>query len=554
MTDTRAMTVLIAGLAVALGGPLAGPASADGRRAEAPLERAQGAFDHTAFAREQRAVHEALTAAQVSVGLDHPLSISLTDGELERLAARNSQERRLEVGITKSVGAVVDFSDLTSGRIAKGAQRRAVGAVRGTGAGGYVWTAAIESAEASALRLHLSEVSLPDGAELYLYNPTGQVRGPYTGRGPSGTGDFWTHTISGSVVLVQLHVTPGTRAGANGAATFDIDEVGHLGPKFPFGTTPTTEAGSNLCSFNEPCVQNASCSSIPAAIQVARDAVAMIEFRSGAFIYICSGGLTADTDPNTQIPYFITANHCLSRENEADSLEAFFQFSTPCGGACFDPDGVVPSTLGADIMATDKATDYNLLRLNEAAPAGSAFLGWTSTPVAFTNGVSLFRVSHPAGAPQAFSRQVVDTSRPTCRSWPRGNRIYSSDTFGGTEGGSSGSPVLIGTGQIVGQLSGACGFNVGDPCDAVENATVDGAFAAYYSQVASILDPAGGPTTTTLASTTTTLATTTTTLAPSTTTSTTLPGSCAVSGDSCVTATDCCSGTCRGRPGTRTCK
>ena len=47
-------------------------------------------------------------------------------------------------------------------------------------------------------------------------------------------------------------------------------------------------------------------------------------------------------------------------------------------------------------------------------------------------------------------------------------------------------------GQVVGQLSGACGTNVNDACDAQNNATVDGAFAEYYDKVAPYLDAGGG--------------------------------------------------------------
>jgi hypothetical protein len=36
-------------------------------------------------------------------------------------------------------------------------------------------------------------------------------------------------------------------------------------------------------------------------------------------------------------------------------------------------------------------------------------------------------------------------------------------------------------------LSGACGYNLDDVCDSVKNATVDGAFAAYFSSVESVL-------------------------------------------------------------------
>ena len=150
-------------------------------------------------------------------------------------------------------------------------------------------------------------------------------------------------------------------------------------------------------------------------------------------------------------------------------------------------DSLLPRTLGSKVLATGKKGDFSLLELDQQPPAGSVLLGWSSSPIAFSNEALLFRISHPGGAPQAYSAHEVDTSRPTCTSWPRGERIYSTDLFGATEGGSSGSPVLNAGGQIVSQLSGACGFNVGDTCDSVRNATVDGALAHYFAKM-----PSGG--------------------------------------------------------------
>jgi hypothetical protein len=86
----------------------------------------------------------------------------------------------------------------------------------------------------------------------------------------------------------------------------------------------------------------------------------------------------------------------------------------------------------------------------------------------------------------------VDTSAGTCSGWPRGGWIYSRDAVGATEGGSSGSPVVNAAGQVVGQLSGACGTNVNDNCDSVNNATVDGAFASYFAEVEPYLAAGGG--------------------------------------------------------------
>ena len=136
-----------------------------------------------------------------------------------------------------------------------------------------------------------------------------------------------------------------------------------------------------------------------------------------------------------------------------------------------------------------------MLRLSSAPATDDGvakYLGWNSTPVANTNGTHLYRISHPQGSPQAYSQQDVDTSKTTCQSLPRGTFIYSRDITGATEGGSSGSPVLDSQGRIVGQLYGACGFNLNDVCDAASNATVDGAFAGYFSQVSPCLG-SGGP-------------------------------------------------------------
>jgi lysyl endopeptidase len=117
---------------------------------------------------------------------------------------------------------------------------------------------------------------------------------------------------------------------------------------------------------------------------------------------------------------------------------------------------------------------------------------------------------------------VVDTSKPTCRTLARGNFIYSGDTLGATEGGSSGSPVVNGAGQIVGQLYGACGTNLNDVCDAAHNATVDGAFAVSYPNLAAFLNPGSG--------------------------------GCGAVGSSCTTNGQCCSNSCKGPNGGKTCK
>ena len=363
--------------------------------------------------------------------------------------------------------------------------------------GGFAWTMALESPGATALRVHFTNFSLDPNAEVYVYNMDGEAFGPYTGSGPGNNNDFWSNTVSGSVALVQMRQYGNSSPESN---HFNIADIGYLGEKFllPFMQQPNDYVGdvsriATHCPGNENCVEDASCYS-GGAVADAKKAMAHMQWISGAWIYYCSGGLIADTDTSTQIPYFLTANHCMSRDKDAKALECYFQYWTSsCHGACYDPVGVCPRTLGADIIDTSRNGDHTLLQLWEDPPSGSVFMGWTTDPMAFADGTHLFRISHPSGEAQAYSEHVVDSQYIECTSLPIGEFIYSRDVIGATEGGSSGSPVMNMNGQIVGQLYGACGYTL-EVCDAEQNRTVDGAFAFYYSSVAPWLDNGGGPT------------------------------------------------------------
>jgi V8-like Glu-specific endopeptidase len=408
----------------------------------------------------------------------------------------------------------------------------AAGALRGDGAGGFVWSAALKVDGATALRVHITGLDLPAGAEFYVYNAKGQAFGPYLGRGPLGTGDLFSNTVFGDRLLLQLVAPDGLRV-----RPFRLDEVGVLGKRFvapSYGPNGVFAPGdfeamskaSNLCSYNANCVVNAACQS-SAAVNTAKDAVATILFSSQGGQFICTGQLIADTDNATVVPYFLTAHHCIGSSGEASSLETYFDYQTTCSNPnCTQPYNNTGETVGSTIKATGSSSDYSLLQLSSTpvTPDGVAtYLGWLTTAVANTNNYGLFRISHPKGAPQAYSEGVVDTTKGTCRTLPRGSFIYSRDTLGATEGGSSGSAVVNSSGQIVGQLYGACGTNLNDVCDAANNATVDGAFAASYPNLAAFLNPGSG-------------------------------GGCFASGASCTSNGQCCSNNCKGKPGAQTCK
>jgi lysyl endopeptidase len=463
-------------------------------------------YDVSNRAAEQAELHRSLVARESAKGLSKAIELKLTPEEKAEAEAR-VVDGRLRVGIEKPVGLELRLGHMTK-----------FGALGAGSEGDFVWSGRVSAPGATAMRLHLAPFDLPEGAELYIYSGDGQAFGPYTGRGPLDEGEIWTNAIFGDEVRLQVRVA----AEEAGQARVVIRDVGYLGS----GVMATTA----FCSDNASCVVNAGCVSV-SAVADARDAVAHMLFASGGFYYICTGGLIADSDTSSVVPYFLTANHCISRSSEASSLETYFDYETTCSNPnCTAPypwpTGTRnPDTLGATIVAGNRTNDFTLLRLSSAPTTDDGvakYLGWNSTPVANTNGTHLYRISHPQGSPQAYSQQDVDTSKTTCQSLPRGTFIYSRDITGATEGGSSGSPVLDSQGRIVGQLYGACGFNLNDVCDAASNATVDGAFAGYFSQVSAFLG-SGGP-------------------------------QCSAAGASCSANSECCSGNCKGKPGSKTCK
>ena len=552
----RILVSFLAALLATSMGAIIGAGAADHRPAEAFGERVTAGLTPAEIVAKQRELNAWLMRELPPGALDAPIRVRLTDEEQRDLQRSvPSGPGPLRIGLVKAVGPAVGLSGLEPGQVTRPGRRVAGGVLRATDDGGFVWAVKVASEGAVGLRVRFSNVQLPADADLYIFGLNGEAYGPYQGRGPDGSGDFWSHSVRASEAVVMLrHFGPARPEDLRGLS-FGIAEVGHIGPRpgARFGVTPAAP-GDPFCD-NPTCVFNAACFNV-SAVSVAEDAVAEMEWIAGAFIYTCTGGLIADTDASTTIPYFLTAHHCISGSKNAGNMEAFFFYrAATCDAACAPQP--TTRTMGSTVVVSGRDGDFTLLRLSQTPPAGTQFLGWTNTAIASSNGAALHRISHPNFGAQAYTEQRVDTGAGTCSGLPRGQFIYSRDVVGATDGGSSGSPVVNANGQVVGQLYGSCGTNVSDPCDAESNATVDGALAYYYPQVAPFLNPGGGCTPSTEVCNDsldndcdgfTDCADSECSGAPNCT------PTCGLRGTPCTSASECCSNKCTGPAGGKTCR
>jgi len=346
-------------------------------------------------------------------------------------------------------------------------------------AGGLVAMLRVEVEGAWGVRLHLEQVNLPKDVSMWVYAPGEQAYGPFDLRSLSREGDLWCPTVFGEVAWLEVEV-PASAAADDAAFGFVVGEVMELFP-------PAVLKGADkLLDPDMSCLVDAMCvSSSNWGFDGYERAVTFLIFSDGGSSYICSGGMLVDSDTSTYIPYVLTANHCFDTQAVAttvDSLWDYYNYS--CNGTTPSL-GSLPRVTGATLLATSDFNDFTFIRLS-SRPSNRLYLGWSETPP--THGTMPHRISHPDGEPQMYSRSSINTAAGTCTGIGRPQYLYSTANYGGTFGGSSGSPVILYDGYVVGQLRGGCGPDPAEGCD-YSNSEVDGAFSETFQHVSPWLSP-----------------------------------------------------------------
>lgn len=345
--------------------------------------------------------------------------------------------------------------------------------------GGLATTLLVTSPGAAGLRLQLAAPALPADAELRFFTPAAPDRSVdlVEGRTLSVGQPYWSPSVTGDTLALELSLPPGADPEAVRLALLQISHL-RLALTDPSGLKQLSDIGrSGSCEIDVACGEG-----IPDFIA---DSVAKYLFSDSAGgTFLCTGQLLNDTDGSTQIPYFLTANHCVDQSAEAASMEFYWFFQKAvCGGP--GPSSVTRTGGGAGLLVTSHDSDFSLLRLNQTPPTGVGLSGWDAAPVDI--GADIFSIHHPRGD---LKKIAFGTLLDKVGIAGRGN---SNDYLevgwfdGVTEAGSSGAGLWLDDGgepRLVGQLLGG-----GSACDAPDQPDFYGRFDVTFAKVSPFLDP-----------------------------------------------------------------
>lgn len=332
--------------------------------------------------------------------------------------------------------------------------------------GGKIWQLALTCEEALTVNLTFENTVIPEGNELYVFNPEkdfilGKFKQYHTYEGQLGT-----ELVPGNTAIVEYYVAP-ENAGNIGSLTVAVVTHGYRTAQEylqkAFGS-------SGSCNMNVACPDG-----VPYENQI-RATVMLVSGSSG----FCTGSMINNT-LNDGTPYVLTANHCYS--NPANWIFRFNWQSSTCNNPGSSPSFV--SLSGATLRAKRTPSDFCLVEItgglqNGTVPAtyNTYFPGWDNTDTPPTSAVC---VHHPSGDIKKISFDdnalISANGMGSTEANSQWRLIWDRNTT--TEPGSSGSPLFNQNGRIVGQLWGG-----GASCSQLSSPD-------YYGKVSYSWNPAG---------------------------------------------------------------
>jgi lysyl endopeptidase len=316
-----------------------------------------------------------------------------------------------------------------------------------------VWVLGIKSSGARSLNLILEPFNLPEGAYIYIYDSKKtMIRGAFTHDNNLNTNLLPTMPVPGEEVILECHFPEGKdMIGSIGISQIAHDYLGIMG---------NTELKDSRYGLSQPCNIDINCSQGDSGSDIKRAVCRMII--NG--IELCTGVLLNNTNQQN-IPYLLTAQHCISTNADAERTIFVFGYESPW---CDGPDGRVSHSLSGSVLkATNESIDFTLVQLSIFPPlVYKPFMaGWDISGIIPLKTIS---IHHPQGDVKKIS---VDNDPPVSSSFP--SSTFTANGFwkivqwevGTTDPGSSGGPLFDQNKRVTGILTGGdavCGRSVND--------------------------------------------------------------------------------------------
>ena len=236
--------------------------------------------------------------------------------------------------------------------------------------GSRLWRLALHADGATDFRLGFSRFKTPPGTTLYLVDPSsGRYEGPITAADTSPDHQLWLAPFPGDTIVVELRLPAGADL-APGDVVLSSAGAGYRNTTESGGPGLFGAGASGTCNIDVVCP-------LGNPYSLEKRAVAKFYFDEPDGTYLCTGTLMNDTYQDF-VPYFLTANHCISNQTEATSMSLIWNYQSPTCGAHGGGSTADTQNGGATLLAHRADVDFSLVRLNSQPSSAFqvAYAGW----------------------------------------------------------------------------------------------------------------------------------------------------------------------------------
>ena len=272
--------------------------------------------------------------------------------------------------------------------------------------GGKLAAISISSPNAVGIRLGIRVTKIPAGTLFRFYSqgsvtainvPAEEILSLLAHNSKAGDKSengktYWGPYIAGEEATVEIQLPPGS---PETSLEISIPQVSHF---FADPLSQDSPAKKNKSiGDSDSCELDATCYGgwLPQA-----NSTAKMSFVEAGYSWLCTGTLVSDTQ-GSLTPYFLSANHCISTQTVASTLQTFwFYRSSTCGNATLNPN-YRTLTGGAQLLYQNFDTDTSFMKLLGTPPGGAKFSGWLASPPSVSE--SVVGIHHPEGDLQKIS-------------------------------------------------------------------------------------------------------------------------------------------------------